>query len=135
MRLLLALAAAAPLFGQCTYTVSPTQFPSIAAGSGSGSVTGPTINVTAGSGCVWAATTNTSWLHVDFGQTGSGSGTVGWHADVNTVAAAGRSKERGLFKYQTATTQTVIASVSEAIHGARRSKVDCFVALLLAMTS
>ena len=88
MRLLLALAAAAPLFGQCTYTVSPTQFPSIAAGSGSGSVTGPTINVTAGSGCVWAATTNTSWLHVDFGQTGSGSGTVGWHADVNTVAAA-----------------------------------------------
>ncbi len=79
--------AAAPLSGQCTYTVSPTQF-NIAAGSGTGSVTGSGIAVTAGSGCIWGATTNTSWLHIDFGQTGSGSGSVGWHADTNTVATA-----------------------------------------------
>ena len=88
MKLLLVLAAAAPLFGQqCSYSVSSAQF-SISAGTGSGSVTGPTITVTAASGCPWAATTNTSWLHIDFGQTGTGGGTVGWHADANTTATS-----------------------------------------------
>jgi len=87
MKWLLALAAAAPLWGQCTYSVSPTQF-SIAAGSATGSVAGPNISVTAGSGCSWGATTNTSWLHIVFGQTGSGNGTVGWSADTNTFPTA-----------------------------------------------
>jgi uncharacterized protein (TIGR03437 family) len=87
MRLLLVLVAASPLFGQCTYSVNPTQF-SIAAGSGTGTVAGSAIAVTAGAGCTWGATTNTSWLHIDSGQTGSGSGTVAWHADANTVDAA-----------------------------------------------
>ncbi|HTX38462.1 MAG TPA: BACON domain-containing carbohydrate-binding protein [Bryobacteraceae bacterium] len=87
MRLLLVLAAAAPLFGQCTYTVTPAQF-NIAAGSGTGTVTGSSISVTAGTGCTWGATTNTSWLHIDSGQTGSGPGTVTWHADANTVTTA-----------------------------------------------
>jgi len=87
MRLVLVLAAAAPLFGQCTYTVGPaTQF-SIGAGSASGTVAGAVISVTTASGCVWGSTTNTSWLHIDSGQTGNGPGTVTWHADANTVAA------------------------------------------------
>ncbi len=85
MRLLLALAAAVPLFGQCTYTLYPTAV-SIAAGSGA-SVAEQSISVTTASGCAWGATTNTSWLHIDSGQTGTGSGVVGWHADTNTVAS------------------------------------------------
>jgi len=87
MKLFLVLAAAAPLWAQCSYTISPAQF-NIAAGSGTGSVTGPTITVTSQTGCSWGATTNTSWLHIDFGQTGTGSGSVGWHADTNTFPAS-----------------------------------------------
>jgi uncharacterized protein (TIGR03437 family) len=88
MRLLLALAAAAPLFGQlCTYNVTPLQF-NIAAGDVVGSITG-TVTVTAQEGCAWIATSQApTWLHVNVGQTGKGNGTVGWSADRNPLPLA-----------------------------------------------
>jgi hypothetical protein len=53
----------------CTYSISPTRETFGPAG-GNG-----TINVTAGAGCAWTATSNDSWITVT-GFTGSGNGTV-----------------------------------------------------------
>lgn len=89
MRFLLALVAAAPLFGQlCSYKVTPLQFNNVAAGDGVVPVTG-TITVTAEPDtCAWIATSQANWLHVDAGQTGRGNGTVTWSADRNPLPLA-----------------------------------------------
>ncbi len=62
----------------CTYTLSPTSKSFTSAG-GTGSV-----NVTAGSGCTWQATSNASWILVNYGPSGSGNGTVGYLVAANT---------------------------------------------------
>jgi hypothetical protein len=51
----------------CTYSISPTRATYGPAG-GSGAVT-----VTAGAGCAWSATSNTSWISVTGSGTGNGS--------------------------------------------------------------
>ena len=61
----------------CTYTINPSQA-SMTAGGGSGSV-----GVTAGSGCIWNAKSNTAWLTVTAGSSGSGSATVAYSAAAN----------------------------------------------------
>lgn len=63
----------------CSFAVSPTNPPSLAAGGGSASVT-----VTTTSGCAWAASESSSWLSITSGSKGSGSGSV-------TIAATGNA--------------------------------------------
>jgi M6 family metalloprotease-like protein len=61
----------------CTYSISPT--------SGSAATSGGTgsFNVTAGPGCAWTASSDSSWLHVTTGASGSGNGTVSYSVDAN----------------------------------------------------
>lgn len=78
MRILLLLAAALPLVAQCTYQVTPLS----ATVSAEANQTG-TVRVTAPNGCAWTAASDSSWLKVVLGQTGSGTGQVGWSVDRN----------------------------------------------------
>lgn len=66
----------------CTYSIAPTTQNIGAAGGAGGPVT-----VTTQGGCRWAATSNASWLSVTSGQSGTGSGSVGFSAAANTGAA------------------------------------------------
>jgi uncharacterized protein (TIGR03437 family) len=84
MKFLLLILAAPPLFAQCTVTVSPTSI-NISAGSVTApSITGA-ISVTAPDGCGRAASTTAPWLHITSGQADTGTGTVVWTADRNTL--------------------------------------------------
>ena len=53
---------------------------------------GVTLNVTAGAGCVWSATTTSSFLSITAGSNGSGNGTVIVNADAN----GGRDSRTGI---------------------------------------
>jgi hypothetical protein len=69
--------AAAP----CSYATSPTsQSFTKAAGSG-------TVTVTATAGCSWTASEAVSWITITSGNSGTGSGTVGYSVMANTGAA------------------------------------------------
>jgi hypothetical protein len=63
------LQAAAPP-APCTYAIKPTYYN---AGKGPDTIT---INVTAAAGCTWTTRTDATWVTVDAGSTGTGSGTV-----------------------------------------------------------
>ena len=77
----------------CTYALAPTSqvFP----------VEGGTaeVAVSAAAGCSWTATSNDAWISVVSGESGSGSGTVGYSAEANeapegrtgTLTVAGRT--------------------------------------------
>jgi hypothetical protein len=67
----------------CTFTISPTA-KSFTASGGDGSVT-----VTTSNGCDWTATSHASWIIITSGNSGSGSGTVGY-----SVAANGGTAKR-----------------------------------------
>jgi hypothetical protein len=69
--------AAAP----CGYSLSPATVDVPAAG-GDGRT-----NVSAGAGCAWAATSNAAWITVTGGSSGTGNGTVVFHAAANPGAA------------------------------------------------
>ena len=60
----------------CTYSISPTS-----RSHGSGAETG-NVSVTTGSICIWAASSNASWITITSGYSGNGNGVVGY-----TVAA------------------------------------------------
>lgn len=87
--LLLALiVAAAPLFGQCSYQVTPSTFtlPAATTGPNSGVVT-----VTTQPGCAWQPAVdaaNTSWLTTYLVQPGPGNGQFGLAASQNVTNAA-----------------------------------------------
>jgi subtilisin family serine protease len=71
-------AAVNSLGGGCTYSIDPTQA-SVAAEGGAGSVAVDTED-----GCSWTAVSNhASWLHVTSGDSGTGSGTVGYSVEQN----------------------------------------------------
>jgi hypothetical protein len=85
MRLLLVLAAAAPLVAQNCSTVTAAFEPtSISAGPATG-----TLVVSAPPGCPWAFTTDADWLRRVSGQlfsgTGVGSASATWTASLNTL--------------------------------------------------
>ncbi len=64
----------------CTYSISPTSA-SVNGSSGSGTVT-----VTASGGsCAWTASSNTAWITVTSGASGTGSGTVGYSYTANNT--------------------------------------------------
>ncbi len=65
----------------CSYTVTPTSA-TVAATAGS-----YTLQVTTTSGCTWTAVSNSSFLSVTAGASGSGSGSVTYAATPNTSAA------------------------------------------------
>jgi immune inhibitor A len=66
----------------CSYAISPTSGSVVAAG-GSGS-----FYVTTGAtGCAWAASSDSGWLHITSGSSGSGNGSVTYGADANTGSA------------------------------------------------
>jgi len=62
----------------CNYSISATSQNAAAAG-GSGSV-----NVTTTSTCAWTATSNTQWITVSGGASGTGNGTVSYTVAANT---------------------------------------------------
>lgn len=64
----------------CSYVVSPTRRDSPVEG-GAGSIT-----VTSTAGCTWEAGTDASWISIDSGRSGSGSGTVTYSIPVNPSA-------------------------------------------------
>ena len=65
----------------CTFALSESSF-NAPMGGGNGSV-----NVTAGSGCAWTATSNAGWLSITSGASGSGNGTVAFTAAANSGPA------------------------------------------------
>lgn len=67
----------------CSYSAAP-QTLSVASSGGSGSVT-----VTADPGCPWTASSQTSWITIASGASGSGNGTV--TANVSATTGPGRS--------------------------------------------
>ena len=66
----------------CTYSLSTSTF-SFQATGGSGSVT-----VTAGNGCNWTAASQSSWLSISSGSSGSGTAVVTFVAAPNAAAGA-----------------------------------------------
>jgi hypothetical protein len=63
----------------CTYSISPTSN-SFPATDGSG-----TISVTAGTNCSWTAKSNSSWITITSGASGTGNGSVGYKVSRNTT--------------------------------------------------
>jgi hypothetical protein len=64
----------------CTFALSPSSqnFPaSIAAGS---------VNITSGTGCAWTATSNSAFISVTSGASGTGNGNVGYSLTANDTA-------------------------------------------------
>lgn len=75
------LGADALTVAYCSSTISPTGA-TVAAGGGTGSV-----GVACASGCAWTASSNSAWITVTSGSTGSGNGTVGYSVAANTGPA------------------------------------------------
>lgn len=69
---------AAPVPPPCSISISPA-----GQSVGSAAGTGTTITVTAGPACAWTATSNTSWLTLLTGASGTGNGTVTYRFDAN----------------------------------------------------
>lgn len=65
----------------CTYSISPAS-QSVGSDSGSGNVGVNTANA-----CAWTAVSNDAWITVTSGAAGTGNGTVGFTAALNTGAA------------------------------------------------
>ncbi|MGH9443344.1 MAG: BACON domain-containing protein [Thermoanaerobaculia bacterium] len=63
--------------GVCTYSLSPAGN-SLGAEGGGGAVT-----VMAGSGCAWASASNSSWIEITSGSSGTGIGTLGYFVAAN----------------------------------------------------
>ena len=76
----------------CTYAISPSS-QTIGAAGGAG-----TVNVTVSDGCAWTAVSDSSWITITSGSSGSGNGTVGYSVAANsgplrtgTIAVAGQT--------------------------------------------
>jgi hypothetical protein len=67
--------------GGCSYTIAPTSASPTAAGGSA------TVSVTAGTDCAWTAVSNTAWLQVTSGASGTGNGPVGYTVAANTGGA------------------------------------------------
>gem|GEM_PF-2317949 len=78
--------------GGCAYSISPTSR-NFGQNGGAG-----TIGVSTSAGCDWTATESSSWITINGGSSGSGSGTVSYSVDSNAgaqrtaiITAAGKS--------------------------------------------
>ena len=78
----LLIAAAIPGFGQCSFQLTPTS------ASFTNSSNDSTITVTASApNCAWTSRSNTSWITLSFGQSGTGNGSVGYTVTQNSTPA------------------------------------------------
>ena len=68
--------------GTCIYSISPTTL-----AAAYGGVSGQTVAVTAGDNCTWTAVSNSTWITVTSGASGTGSGTVTYNVATNTGTA------------------------------------------------
>jgi Zn-dependent metalloprotease len=68
--------------GTCTFSISPTSASQPAAG-GTGSV-----SVTATAGCSWSAVSNSAFITITSGASGTGSGTVNYSVAANTATTS-----------------------------------------------
>ena len=66
----------------CSYAVTPT---SLSFGKNQG--TSDPVSVTTSSGCTWTSTSNASWITVETGASGTGSGTMTFGVSRNTAEA------------------------------------------------
>jgi hypothetical protein len=66
----------------CTYSISPAS-QSFVEVVGLGAV-----NVTAGSGCLWTAVSNVTWITITAGSSGTGIGTVSYSVEANASTAS-----------------------------------------------
>ncbi|MFN0100535.1 MAG: BACON domain-containing protein, partial [Bryobacteraceae bacterium] len=66
--------------GVCLYSITP---PSASYGT---SASAGSVAVTASAGCAWTATSPVPWVRITGGATGTGSGTVTYTVDANSVA-------------------------------------------------
>lgn len=71
----------AAFVASCSYSISPTTR-NVAAAADTG-----TVSVTSASGCTWTASSNTPWLTIASGQSGTGNGTVAYAVQANEGGA------------------------------------------------
>ena len=71
--------------GACAYTVSPTS------GSFSSSGGTGTVSVASSAGCSWNAVSNSSWITITSGSSGTGSGTVYYSVSQYSGQVQGRA--------------------------------------------
>jgi glucose/arabinose dehydrogenase len=69
----------------CTYSINPASASFGKAGGMGG------VSVTAGAGCAWTATSNSSWITITGGSSGSGNGTVAYSVAAYTAKPKKRS--------------------------------------------
>lgn len=62
----------------CSFSIDP------ASGSAAADGNSGTVSVTSAAGCAWTASSNTSWLSITSGTSGSGGGPVGYTVSPNT---------------------------------------------------
>ena len=67
----------------CSYFLTPTNNLTVPSGGGSYQV-----NVTAGTGCTWTASSSVSWITITSGASGSGNGSVNYTVAANTGPSA-----------------------------------------------
>jgi Putative binding domain, N-terminal/Viral BACON domain len=65
----------------CVYTIQPTT-QNVAGAGGSG-----TVNVSVAAGCTWTAASQSQWISITSGASGTGAGTVNYTVAANTGAA------------------------------------------------
>jgi hypothetical protein len=70
------------VLSSCGYSITP---PGVSFGEAGGSAT---IAVSAATGCAWSATSESSWLTITGGASGSGNGTVGYSVASNPYGTA-----------------------------------------------
>jgi hypothetical protein len=69
-----------PVSAGCSYSINPSIF------SPTGNASASSVAVTTSSGCAWIAVSNTPWLTITSGASGSGSGSVNFTAGANPVS-------------------------------------------------
>ena len=92
----------------CPKTVDPLTV-SVSASGGPG-----TITVTADTGCTWTASSNTAWISIESGASGSGNGTVGYAVSANS-ASSPRTGTLTVAAQNVTFTQSGVACTSPAV--------------------
>src|ERR1043166_9462717 len=106
-------AATAPV---CSFSLSPSSA-SFAASGGSGS-----MNLTTSAGCAWTATSTASWIIINSGFTGSGTGTVNYSVAANSGSArSGTMTIAG----QTCSVDQAAAAVPSCAYSLSASSAPC----------
>jgi hypothetical protein len=111
----------------CNYSLAPTSGPAVSAGGASA------VAVTAGSGCAWTAVSNSAFVTVTGGSSGSGNGTVNYTVATNSATSprsgsmtiAGQTFTVSQNAGFTTPTITVGATTVQAVHVTQlRTRID-----------